>query len=72
MAVSVAQYLPTLFAGGGRVATLATETLALATGGDRRRAAVAGLAMALIPLLALAIAVTVPAWLARLRAGLRR
>ena len=33
-AVSVAQFLPTLFAGGGRLATLATETLSLAGGGD--------------------------------------
>ena len=35
-AVSVAQYLPTLFAGGGRFATLTTETLGLSAGGDRR------------------------------------
>ncbi|TYK98148.1 ABC transporter permease subunit, partial [Streptococcus dysgalactiae] len=35
-AVSVAQYVPTLFVGGGRVATLTTEAVALASGGDRR------------------------------------
>ena len=35
-AVSVAQFLPTLFAGGGRFGTLATETLSLSGGGDRR------------------------------------
>ena len=29
-AVSVAQYLPTLFAGGGRFSTLTTEALSLA------------------------------------------
>ncbi len=36
MAVSVGQYLPTLLASGGRVSTLTTEALALASGGDRR------------------------------------
>ena len=35
-AVSVAQYVPTLFAGGGRFSTLTTEALTLAAGGDRR------------------------------------
>lgn len=35
-AVSVGQYLPTLVIGGGRVATLTTEAVALASGGDRR------------------------------------
>jgi putative thiamine transport system permease protein len=52
--VSVAQYLPTVFAGAGRVATLMTETLALAGGTDRRLAALAGFWLALLPLLALA------------------
>ncbi|MFL5333245.1 MAG: ABC transporter permease [Geminicoccaceae bacterium] len=57
--VSVAQYLPTLFAGAGRYPTLTTEALALATGGDRRLAAVAALLLALLPLLALATALAV-------------
>jgi putative thiamine transport system permease protein len=35
-AVSVGQYLPTLFAGGGRFQTVTTEAVALAAGGDRR------------------------------------
>jgi putative thiamine transport system permease protein len=35
-AVSVGQYLPTLFAGAGRFQTLTTEAVALAAGGDRR------------------------------------
>jgi putative thiamine transport system permease protein len=71
VAVSVAQYLPTLFAGGGRVPTLATETLAMALAGDRRAAAVAGLLLALLPLLALGLATAIPAWRARHRRGLR-
>ena len=35
-AVSVAQYLPTLFIGAGRVATLTTEAVTLSSGADRR------------------------------------
>src|SRR5262249_30741783 len=35
-AVSVGQYLPTLFAGSGRVATLTTEAVTLSGGADRR------------------------------------
>ena len=34
--MSVGQYLPTLFAGNGRVATLTTEAVTLAAGADRR------------------------------------
>jgi putative thiamine transport system permease protein len=71
VAVSVAQYLATLFAGGGRVATLATETLALALAGDRRTAAVSGLLLAVVPVAALALATGIPAWRARHRRGLR-
>ncbi len=52
VAVSVAQYLSTLFVGGGRVATLTTEALALSSGGDRRLSGVVGLAQALVPLAA--------------------
>ena len=53
ISVSVALYLPTLFAGGGRVTTLATEAVTLAQGGDRRLAAATGIVLALLPLLAL-------------------
>jgi putative thiamine transport system permease protein len=68
VAVSVAQYLATLFAGGGRVSTLALETLALAASGDRRRAALAALLMALLPLVALGFAGVIPRVLLRRRA----
>jgi putative thiamine transport system permease protein len=51
-AVSVAQYLPTLFAGGGRWPTLTTETVALAATADRRVIAVGALLQAALPLLA--------------------
>lgn len=36
MAVSMALYLPTFLVGGGRIATLTTEAVALTAGGDRR------------------------------------
>jgi putative thiamine transport system permease protein len=36
VAVSLSLYLPTLLLSGGRLATLATEAVALGAGGDRR------------------------------------
>jgi putative thiamine transport system permease protein len=60
-AVSAGLYLPSLFAGGGRVDTLATVTVALAGGGDRRALAAAALAQAALPLAAYALALLAPA-----------
>ena len=45
-AVSLSLYLPTVLTGGGRVATLATEAIALSAGGDRRITGVYGTAQA--------------------------
>lgn len=59
-AVSVAQYLPTLFAGAGRVATLTTEAVTLSSGADRRIVGVYGTLQLLLPLLAYAGAVALP------------
>ncbi len=59
LAVSVDQYLPTIFAGAGRVVTLTTEAVTLASGGDRRVTGVFGLLQALIPLAAYGIALAV-------------
>ncbi|MEX1203735.1 MAG: ABC transporter permease subunit [Dongiaceae bacterium] len=73
-AVSVSQYLPTLFAGSGRYVTLTTEAVTLAAGADRRVIAVYALLQALLPLLAFAGALAVPGWLYRRRyalAGIR-
>jgi putative thiamine transport system permease protein len=70
-AVSVAQYVPTLFAGGGRVMTLTTEALSLAAGGNRRTVGVVAFALALLPLLGFALAIGVPAWRFRDRRALR-
>jgi putative thiamine transport system permease protein len=70
-AVSVAQYLPTLFAGGGRFATLTTEALGLSAGGDRRVVGQLALMLAALPLLGFGIALAVPAWRFRRRRAMR-
>lgn len=59
-AVSVTQYLPTLFAGGGRFVTLTTEAVSLSAGGDRRVMGVYAFLQALLPLLAFAAALALP------------
>jgi putative thiamine transport system permease protein len=60
VSVSVAQYLSTLFAGGGRIATLTTEALSRASGGDRRVAAVAAFLQAAVPLIAFGLDALTP------------
>lgn len=69
-AVSVAQHLPTLFAGGGRFATVTTEAVALSAGGDRRVLAQQALLQLLLPLAAFALAALAARWLGRRRQGL--
>lgn len=70
-AVSVAQYLPTQFAGGGRFATVTTEAVALSAGGDRRVLAVQALLQAVLPLLAFVLAAAAARLAARRRAAWR-
>ena len=60
-AVSVGQYLPTLFAGAGRIATLTTEAVTLSSGADRRIMGVFTFLQAAIPLLVYAAALAIPA-----------
>ena len=67
VAVSVGQYLPTLLVGGGRVTTLTTEALALASGGNRRLTSAYGLLQTLWPAVGFVLAVTVPPWVLRRR-----
>lgn len=55
-AVSVGQYLPTQFAGGGRIATLTTEAVALAAGGDRRTIGAYAVLQTILPIAAFAAA----------------
>lgn len=70
-AVSVAQYLPTLFAGGGRFVTVTTEAVALSAGGNRRVLAVQALLQIALPIAAFALAALLPHWVGRHRKGLR-
>ena len=60
-AVSVGLYLPTLFAGAGRVATLTTEAVTLASGADRRIMGVYTFLQSALPLAAYALALALPA-----------
>ncbi len=71
LAVSVGQYLATLLIGGGRVATLTTEAVALASGGDRRAIGVYGLMQTGAALVPFALALLIPAVVWRNRKGLR-
>ncbi|WP_033298318.1 ABC transporter permease [Psychromonas ossibalaenae] len=49
ISVSLAQYLPTLMLGGGRIVTLTTEAVALSSGQDRRISAIYALLQSLVP-----------------------
>lgn len=69
-AVSIAQYLPTLFLGGGRVATLTTEAVALSSGSDRRVTAVYATMQAGLPWLIYLVALMGPALIHRNRRAL--
>jgi putative thiamine transport system permease protein len=71
-AVSVGQYLPTLFAGNGRVATLTTDAVTLAAGADRRVTGAYAFAQTLFPLAAYLAAALVPALLFRRRKAMHR
>ncbi|MEP4639394.1 MAG: ABC transporter permease subunit, partial [Yoonia sp.] len=71
VAVSVGQYLATLLIGGGRVATLTTEALALASGGDRRAIGAYGLMQTGAALVPFALALLIPTLVWRNRKGLR-
>jgi putative thiamine transport system permease protein len=64
-AVSFTQYLPSLFVGAGRVPTLTTEAVALASGADRRIIAVYAVLQAVLPMTAYALALALPSILAR-------
>jgi putative thiamine transport system permease protein len=70
--VSAALYLPTLFAGAGRVMTIATEATSAASSGNLRLAAVYGGAQAIVPLIALLCAALAAGWVFRNRQGVRR
>ncbi|MCB2114911.1 MAG: ABC transporter permease subunit [Rhodobacteraceae bacterium] len=69
-AVSVAQYLPTLLLGAGRVTTLTTEAVTLASGSDRRVTGVFAVLLAAMPLVGFGLAFAIPALFYRNRRGL--
>jgi putative thiamine transport system permease protein len=70
-AVSVGQYLPTVFAGGGRFTTLTVEAVTLSSSNDPRVTGIYSLAQAVLPLVMYLIAIGLPAWRFRNRLGMR-
>jgi len=60
IAVSIGQYLPTLMIGAGKIETLTTQAVSLASGADRRLVGVYGLIQALVPILAYMLAIYLP------------
>ena len=58
-AVSAALYLPTIFAGGGRIATLTTEAVTLASGAGRQNLGAATALQMALPLIIFLCADTV-------------
>ena len=62
VAVSVAQYLPTLLMGAGRHATLSTELVTSFGGVDRRIIAALAVLQSLLPLVAFVLALLYPRW----------
>ncbi len=70
VAVSVAQYLPTLFLGAGRVPTLTTEAVTLSSSSDRRVTGVFGTLQAALPFATYVVAFLVPSILYRNRRDL--
>lgn len=70
-AVSVGQYLPTLLIGEGRLTTITTEAVALASGNNRRVIGVYALLQTILPFLAFALAALLPAALHRNRREMR-
>ena len=69
-AVSVGQYLPTLFAGAGRIATLTTESVTLSSGGDHRILGIYAVFQTGLPLLAYGAALWLPMLMFRRFRGL--
>jgi putative thiamine transport system permease protein len=70
-AISIAQYLPTLMIGAGRLPTVTTEAVALAAGGDRRVLGAFALIQSALPIVAFVAAAWIPAILYRRRRALR-
>ncbi|NBI51337.1 ABC transporter permease [Photobacterium alginatilyticum] len=65
VSVSLAQYLPTQMLGAGRISTLTTEAVALASGQDRRVSAIYGLLQGVLPFLFFTLAIAASRYSAR-------
>ena len=70
-ATSVAQYLPTLLIGAGRVSTVTTEAVALAASGNRRLIGVWAVVQMALPMTVFAVALMAPALIFRRRQGMQ-
>jgi putative thiamine transport system permease protein len=70
-AVSVGLYLPTVLIGAGRLETITTEAVALASGGNRRVIGVYAFLQMLLPALGFLVATAVPALIFRRRRAMR-
>jgi putative thiamine transport system permease protein len=70
-AVSVGQYLPTVLIGAGRLETITTEAVALASGGNRRVIGVYAILQMLLPAAGFAVATLAPALVFRNRRAMR-
>ncbi|MDY0920520.1 thiamine ABC transporter permease [Leclercia sp. CFBP8987] len=69
--VSMAQYLPTLWLGSGRFATLTTDAVALSSGGSSAVLAAQALWQLLLPMLVFAACILLSRLVGRFRQGLR-
>ena len=70
-ATSVAQYLPTLLLGAGRVSTVTTEAVALASSSNRRLIGVWAAVQMALPMAGFAFCLALPALLFRHRRGMQ-
>lgn len=70
LAVSIGQYLPTQLLGAGRVTTVTTEAVSLASGSNRRLIGVWALVQAGLPLIGFMLALGLPRLLGTHRRGL--
>ncbi len=61
-AVSVSQYLPSLYVGAGRIETITLESVAAASGSDLRVSAVFAIWQFVLPLIVYALAIFIPQW----------
>ncbi len=70
-AISVSLYLPTQLLGAGRLMTVTTEAVALASGGSASIIAVWAVIQALLPMLAFGLALLLPRFIWRQRSGMQ-